>query len=124
MAPEAVVNTPEAPSILPAKLQAEWRKTYADALEAARADEPDDPARQRLLARREANRILRTPKLTSYESAMQLEDWQVLFRGEVDGVLKVVTCDGKKYRFPVPARRASQAAAEAKADAKAEAAKK
>jgi hypothetical protein len=100
------MRTPEAPAILPAKLQAQWKKNYAEALEAARADEPDDLSRQRLLARREANRMLRVPKLTSYEQAMQLEDWQVVFRGEAGGELKVVTCDGKKYRFAVPERKA------------------
>lgn len=128
MAPETVVNTPEAPAILPAKWQAQWKKTYAEAFQAAQADEPDDAPRQRQMARREANRMLRTPKLTSYEEAAALEDWQVVFRGEVDGVLKVVTCDGKKYRFPVPAsvtaerqRAAAKAAAAGEDTAKREA---
>ncbi len=104
MAPE--VQTPAPPEILPAPLQAQWRKTYAEALEQAKADEPDDPARQKMLARREANRLLRTPKLTSYEDAAGLKDWQVISRVEADGVLKGVTFDGKKFRFPVPAKRA------------------
>ncbi len=107
MAPETKVAIPEAPAILPARMQAQWKKTYAEALDQAKADEPDDPQRQRMLARREANRMLRTPKLTSYEQAKSLEDWQVVFRGEADGVLKVVTFDGKKYRFPVPAKAAT-----------------
>ena len=115
MAPETV-TIPAAPAILPENLQVVWRKTYASAFEQAKADEPDDPARQRQLALREANRMLRTPNCTSAADLAKLAEWQVIFRGERDGQLKAVTMDGKKYSFPVQAGRA--AAAEKKEEKK------
>jgi len=117
MAPETA-TIPAAPAILPADLQNEWKKKYAAALEEAKADEPEDPQRQRLLARREANRMLRTPKCTSAADVKRLADWQVIFRGERDGALKVVTIDGKKYSFPVAAAQRERGAAETKEEKK------
>jgi len=112
-------QSPEAPASLPENLHAQWKKSYADALEQARADEPEDPQRQRLLALREANRMLRTPKCTSAADLRRLADWQVIFRGERDGQLKVVTRDGKKYSFPVAVRQAEgRTAAETKEEKK------
>ncbi|HWQ02940.1 MAG TPA: hypothetical protein VNL38_00525 [Candidatus Nitrosotenuis sp.] len=99
MAPN--IQIPEPPEILPAAMQAQWKKTYAEAFEQAQADDPDEPDRQRMIARREANRVLRTPKCASADDVRKLADWQVVYRGEVDGVLKCVTIDGKKYAFPV-----------------------
>lgn len=115
MAPETAV-IPAAPEILPENLQAQWKKTYAEALEQAKADEPEDPQRQRLLARREANRMLRTPKCSSAADLNRLADWQVIFRGERDGQLKAVTIDGKKYSFPVAARATAAEKKEEKKD--------
>lgn len=112
MAPE--MQIPKAPEILPANLQEAWRKAYASAFQQAKADEPDDPARQRQLALREANRMLRTPNVSNAAEAAKLADWQVIYRGERDGQLKVVTMDGKKYSFPV----ARPAAPEKKEDKK------
>ncbi len=115
MAPETA-TIPAAPEILPADLQGEWKKRYAAALEQARADEPEDPPRQRMLARREANRMLRTPKCASAADVKRLPDWQVIFRGERDGHLKAVTIDGNKYSFPVTAGRAAAETKEEKKD--------
>ncbi len=95
----------------PEKLRQEWKKTYAAAYQRAIEDDGEDhknepPDRQH--ARRhkrglcEANRVFRTPDCTCYKDAKALEDWQVILRKVEDGMLKVITCDAKKYVFPAP----------------------
>ena len=96
-------EVPEVPGLLPDNLKREWKRTYIEARQQAEEDGSLDLAGQVQQALREANRVLRTPKVESYSAAMQLEGWQVVRRDEVGGVLKVVTIDAKKYSFPVPA---------------------
>lgn len=103
MAPETtVVGTPAAPALLPVDLQSEWRKRYSAAYQEAAGDPSVDESSRKQAAHREANRLLRTPQITSYEQAMRLPAWQFIRRDEVGGQLKVVTIDGKKYSLPAP----------------------
>jgi hypothetical protein len=96
------LNIPDAPSVLPPGLQAKWKDTYAKAHAEAVNDFPDDTIQQRQTALREANRMIRAPKLESFEDAKKLAKYLVHASEEKDGVLKLVTIDGKKYKFPVP----------------------
>lgn len=97
-------NIPSAPTYLPKKQAAEWRKRYADALKEAQTDFPDDESQQRIVAMKEANKLLRVPAPASAAEIDKLEDHQVIKRGEkvVDGVAHVfaITSDGRKYLHP------------------------
>lgn len=103
MAEERIV-IPTAPHFegLPENIRARWRETYAKAFKQALIDSPNDVIAQRQAAEREANRIFRVDELLSYKDAMALENWKVLHRREVNGELKIVTIDGRKFSFPVP----------------------
>jgi hypothetical protein len=96
------IKTPTAPKTLPPKLQSEWRKKYVEAFKQAQTDHPDNPVLQEQFALREANRMLRSPEVKSYEDAAALPDHHVISRKEEDGKLKVVTADGKKHVFDSP----------------------
>ncbi len=105
MASEKEVKIPAAPAELPAGLHKKWAATYLTAFQQVKADDEnanDGDCHQ--AARREANRMLRVEAPTSHKEAMALPDWHCHLREEVDGVLKVVTIDGKKYRFDVPSK--------------------
>jgi hypothetical protein len=119
------IQVPDAPGLLPAGLQKKWRAAYAAAFKEAQNDFPEDAIQQRQTALREANRLLRVTPPTDYKSAMDLPDY--LIHSSVDrdgkavssrqidekkGELKLVTIDGKKYRFPAPASAVKAAAAE------------
>ncbi len=93
-------KTPEAPAILPAELKAKWRSVYAEEFKAAQADHPEDVPAQRQQALREANRLLRVPEIQSAADADRLPKWQVLADTTAQGVRKLVTIDGRKYKFP------------------------
>lgn len=115
MAPESVkVTIPEPPEIvgalapLPRAKKDEWRESYGEAFEQAAVDSPGDESAQRQAAQRAANRIFRVGKPTSYAAAASLEGWQLLSRLEQDGKLTIVTIDGAKYSFDVPARPAAE----------------
>lgn len=98
----AKLNIPDAPSVLPAGLQAKWKDTYRKAYEEAQNDFPNDAIQQRQTALREANRLLRVTPPEDYRAAKALPKYQVHSSAELGGVLKLVTIDGKKYNFPIP----------------------
>ncbi len=103
MATDKEVIIPAAPSALPAGLQKKWAATYNSAFLQCKADDEnasDGDCHQ--AARREANRLLKVEAPTSHKEAMALPDWHCHHREEKDGVLRVVTIDGKKYSFDVP----------------------
>jgi len=98
------VKIPEAPAGIPASVAKKWKETYVAALAEATNDFPNDAIQQKQTALREANRLLRVPEPRSHKDAMALEGWHVAHREEKDGHLRVVTIDGKKFRFPVPGK--------------------
>lgn len=96
-------------------MRAQWRSNWQKAFKQAQIDHPGDDITQRAVATREANRVFRVDEPTSYEEAMALEDFKVLDRKPVaGGKLAVVTIDGKKYSFDVPAAAAAAPEAEEK----------
>jgi hypothetical protein len=100
------IEIPAAPAGLPAALEKKWKQTYESAFKEAQEESPDDLTTQRQLALREANRLLKTPELTSYNQTMDLEDHHFVLREpSKDGkTLRVVTRHGRKYTFPIPAK--------------------
>jgi hypothetical protein len=109
------VQIPAAPSLpgFDAERQARWRSDWAKAFKQAQVDHPGDEITQRAVATREANRVLRVEEPSSYEEAIALEDFRVLYRGNApNGKFCVVTIDGKKYYFDVREVRAPETAAE------------
>jgi hypothetical protein len=100
------IQIPDAPAGLPAAVEKKWKQTYESAFKEAQEESPDDLTTQRQLALREANRLLKTPELTSYSQAMDIEDFHFLLREpSKDGkTLRVVTRHGKKYNLPIPAK--------------------
>ncbi len=112
-------SEPVWPAGTPEKVKVQWRKEFDAAVESMSADTADTSA-QFQAARREANRILRISKPTSYSGAMALENWQVVKRAVEDNAgvptLKVVTIDGGKYSFPVPAPVAEESKPEQSAE--------
>jgi hypothetical protein len=122
MAKEATeIEIPSAPAHLPAALQNKWSKTYAAAHTQAQTDIPNDASGQKQAARKEANKLLRIAAPASHkEAAAMVEDfqaknddaWKVIGHGKrvIQGVehLQVVTSDGKKHAFPVPAGKAAK----------------
>jgi hypothetical protein len=96
------INIPEAPQCLPKKERAEWAELYAKAFRQAQRNFPEDEAAQRQAALREANRMLQVPEPKSHEEALALPAHQVLLSEVVDGELRIVTTDAKRYKFPVP----------------------
>lgn len=98
--------------VLPEAVQAKWRKAYADAFEQAQIDHEGDVSMQRAVATREANKVLRVPKISSFDDAMALDDHHVVKREESKDkkTLLVVTSDAKKYRFPIPEKKKSEPA--------------
>jgi hypothetical protein len=101
------ISTPAAPKHLPAAKQDEWKKAYAAAFKKAQSDYPDQIAVQSQFALREANRLLQVPEVKDYAGAMALPEYLVLQREVIEGVLCVITADGKKYKFAVPAKPAA-----------------
>jgi|SRR5579864_3960678 len=120
MAEKKKVNVPEPPKHLPADLQEKWAAVYEKTHLQSQDDNPDGgDSTHQYNALKEANRLLRVEPPKSHSEAMKLRDHEVAKR-EVgfidaqgkrvnDGVLRVVTTDGKKYKFPVP--KGGQAAA-------------
>lgn len=90
------------PPNFPEKGKAQWRDTYSAALEQARVDSPDETT-HRQIARREANRIFRVGEVRSYAQAKSLDDWKTISREEKGGSLHIVTIEGRKFSFLVPA---------------------
>ncbi|HEV7521992.1 MAG TPA: hypothetical protein VGP89_12915 [Candidatus Angelobacter sp.] len=100
------IEIPAAPAGLPASVEKKWKQTYETAFKEAQEESPDDVTTQRQLALREANRLLKTPELTSYSQTMDIDDFHFVLREpSKDGkTLRVVTRHGKKYTFPIPAK--------------------
>ncbi len=111
------IQTPTPPAHLPAALQKKWSSTYVDAFRQAQLDIPNDEAGQKQAARKDANKLLRIKAPESHKEAVALVEafqkktddaWKVLGHGtrKIGGVdhLHVVTSDGKKHIFPVPAK--------------------
>jgi hypothetical protein len=116
MAEKTAIEIPAAPSGLPAALEKKWKAAYEAAFREAQEESPDDLTTQRQLALRDANSLLKTPELTSYSHALDVEDHHFVLRApSADGkTLRVVTRHGKKYTFPIPVK--VQKAAEKAAD--------
>jgi hypothetical protein len=100
------IQVPDAPAGLPASVEKKWKQAYEEAFKEAKNDWPDDEPTQKQAALRDANRILKTPELTSYSQTMDIEEWHFVLREpSKDGkTLRVVTRHGKKYTFPIPAK--------------------
>jgi hypothetical protein len=98
------IEVPAAPAGLPKAVEKKWKETYAAAFKEAQDESPDDLTQQRQLALRDANRILKTPEITSYKQAMEIEDWHFVLREPSANreTLRVVTRHGKKYTFAIP----------------------
>lgn len=96
---------PTAPHILPAEEQDKWKKTYAAAREEAQKDFPEDESAQHQAALKEANRMLRAPKITSAEQAEKLPAHLFVKREVVGDELRILTIDAKKYRFKVSVKK-------------------
>ena len=113
---EAKIEIPAAPAGLPPALEKRWKAAYEAAFKEAQDESPDDLTTQRQLALREANRLLKTPELESYEQVMKLEEHHFVLREpSTDGkTLRVVTRHGKKYKFPIPAKSQKPAGDDAK----------
>jgi hypothetical protein len=103
---ETKIEIPAAPAGLPKAVEKKWKETYAAAFKEAQDESPDDLTQQRQLALRDANRILKTPEITSYKQAMEIEDWHFVMREpSANGdTLRVVTRHGKKYNLAIPAK--------------------
>jgi len=115
---EYIIEKPTFPAGFPKEKQDAWHKTYAEALEEAKSESPESTLHHQK-ARTEANRHMRVPTPKSYQEAKRMEKWMVLKSEERDGELKVVTIDGKKHIFEIPASRGRAAeAGEGAADGK------
>jgi hypothetical protein len=106
MAEKNQIEVPAAPAGLPKAVEKKWKETYAAAFKEAQDEAPDDLTQQRQSALRDANRILKTPEITSYSQAMDIEEWHFVLREpSADGkMLRVVTRHGKKYNLAIPAK--------------------
>lgn len=102
----ADIKVPEAPAVLPAELQAQWKKTWLKEFKQAQIDKPNDETEQVAIANKLANRILSPDEPESYEEAMALPAWQCLFRGEKNGKLWVTLINAKKFSFDIPPAKA------------------
>lgn len=88
-----------------------WKSDWVKAFKQAVVDFPGDEIAQRTVATREANRMFRVEHPASYGEAVALPARHVIFRGNTaSGKFGVVTIDGKKHYFDVPAARAEEAA--------------
>lgn len=119
-----VIQAPAAPENLPEKLKAQWKQNWIKEFKQAVVDHPGDETTQRAVAARAANRMLNPDEPTSYEEAMALEPWQVLFRGDKNGRLCVVLINTKKFYFDYPKGAEAQSSATSEDAVKAEEARK
>jgi hypothetical protein len=105
------ITIPDAPALLPAELQQQWKKTWLKEFKQAQIDHPGDEPEQQSTAARMANRLLSPDEPESYEDAIAMPNWQCMQRIEKNGKLWVVTINGKKFSFDIPASAKSAAAA-------------
>jgi hypothetical protein len=104
---DTMIDMPKPPAHLPAEAVQLWRNSFASAYKSERDDYPAKPQRWRKAAIKAAAKAIAISQLESFEDAMKLQPWQFIYREQVTTdhgqVLKVVTSEGKKYYFPVPA---------------------
>jgi hypothetical protein len=114
------VNVPAAPQFpgVPRDFAGRWETAYARAFKQAEVNHPGDETEQRAVAAREANRLFAVDEPENYEQAMSIEEWKCLHREPFGKELRLVTIDGKKYRFPLPAPAEQEKTKGAKAGAK------
>lgn len=100
-------NVPAVPHFegMPRDFASRWETAFVKALRQAEINHPGDETEQRAVATREANRLFAVEEPETYEQAVALEPWKVLQRRESEGKLKLVTIEGKKYSFAIPARK-------------------
>jgi len=116
-------NLPQPPEHLPESLQKKWQATYAAALKQAQVDIPGQEALQKAAARKEANKLQKVAMPEDHAGAAKLVDalkkggedaWKLIAHGvrKIKGVdhLSIVTSDGQKGLFPIPAAVASKPA--------------
>jgi hypothetical protein len=103
---DTIVDMPKPPAHLPAEAVQLWKNGFAWAYKSEKDDYPTKPQRWRKAAIKAAAKAIAIPQLESFTDAMKLDPWQFIYREQVKAdnglVLKVVTCEGKKYSFPVP----------------------
>jgi len=87
---------------VPRDFAGRWQQAFARAFKQAEVNHPGDETEQRAVATREANRLFAVDEPENYEQAMAIENWKVLHREPFGQELRLVTIDGKKYRFPLP----------------------
>jgi hypothetical protein len=109
----AKVSAPDAPKYLDAKTKRKWQDAWLKAFDAAQRDYPDNEPAQRTAATKEANKLLAVPAPESAEEIDALESHQVIKRERrtIEDVEHAVcvTSDGRKYQFPVKAKKATEA---------------
>ncbi|MFL6313722.1 MAG: hypothetical protein ACJ71W_16620 [Terriglobales bacterium] len=115
---EETFDIPAAPGGIPPEVQKRWRDAYSAAFINSRnkykravgvaaehsghtSKDPMEWSRDGLYA---AAEVVSTPKITSYEQAIEMEDWHFMLRSpSADGkTLRIVTRDGDKYILPIP----------------------
>jgi hypothetical protein len=111
MAERPNVPLPQLIGTEPKEFIGQWQLAYQKALKQAEVNYPGDETEQRAVASREANRLFAVDEPETYEQAMAIEPWKCLHRQVFGNVLKVVTIDGKKYSFPIPAEPEKKAVA-------------
>jgi hypothetical protein len=109
----AKVSAPDAPKYLDAKTKKKWQDAWMKGFESAQRDYPDNEPAQRTAATKEANKLLAVPAPESAEEIDALESHQVIKRERrtIEDVEHAVcvTSDGRKYQFPVKAKKATEA---------------
>lgn len=102
MAEKVKVEVPQAPPGLPESIKARWAKAYVDAHEQAQVDHPEDSSAQQQYAVKEANKVVRVPRVVSLKDLQALEPWHFVKEPfERNGKIVAVTIDGKKFSFDV-----------------------
>lgn len=100
------ILVPKPPAGIPEAVQQEWRLVYDATFRSARDQYPDDFETQQRTALSEANKLLLTPEINSYDEAMSLEPWHFVLREpSADGkALRIVTRHGRKMILPIPGK--------------------
>jgi hypothetical protein len=112
----AEVKIPNPPAHLPKSVAANWTKTYRDTLKQATADLPENPSGQHTTALRAANALVKVQEPENHEQAAKLveafkngseDGWKIIAHGtrNIAGKehLAIVTANGRKHLYPVPA---------------------
>src|SRR5579883_2424891 len=94
---EVIVEKPNFPEHFPDEKKELWHKSFNEALDQAKVDNPESGLHHQQ-ARREANRLFRVPVPKSYAEAMKLERWQFLKRETVSA--EKMTAEGAEPEVP------------------------